>query len=73
MEALEKVGEDTYETAGKNGRMFRARPEVGIANEAIRTMTRVGSEFGFSPAARLRLRGVDQGDLFDPFAEFAAG
>jgi P27 family predicted phage terminase small subunit len=73
MEALEKVGADTYETVGKNGNMFRARPEVGIANEAIRTMTRVGSEFGFSPAARLRLRHVDQGDLFDPFAEFAAG
>jgi P27 family predicted phage terminase small subunit len=73
MDALEEAGADTYETVGPSGRMVRARPEIGIANEAVRTMTRVGSEFGFSPAARLRLRNVDQGDLFDPFAEFAAG
>ncbi|HWX48138.1 MAG TPA: phage terminase small subunit P27 family [Roseomonas sp.] len=71
LEALEAAGEDTYVTEGRMGKMIRARPQVGIANEAIRVMNAVGSNFGFSPAARLRLRGVEQGDLFDPFAEFA--
>jgi len=71
MEALREYGTDTYTTEGRIGVMHRARPEVEIANEVVRTMIHTGSEFGFSSAARLRLCGVTQGDMFDPLAEFA--
>ncbi|KXV33082.1 terminase [Gluconobacter thailandicus] len=61
---------DTYETHGRQGTMKRGRPELAIIAESIRLMRTVGSEFGFSPVARLRLKDVGQGDMFSPFSEF---
>ncbi|MBS1015190.1 phage terminase small subunit P27 family [Acetobacter persici] len=66
-DALKEKGSDTYETHGKQGTMRRALPEVAIVAEAIRLMRSVGSEFGFSPVARLRLGDVGQGDMFNAF------
>ncbi|MFT8335113.1 MAG: phage terminase small subunit P27 family [Acetobacter orientalis] len=63
---LTKEG-DTYETHGKQGTMKRALPEVAIVAESIRLMRSVGSEFGFSPVARLRLGDIGQGDMFNAF------
>lgn len=71
--ALEAEGSDTYETHGKMGKMIRARPEVGIVSEQVRLMRTIGSEFGFSPVARLRLKDVGQGDMFNPFAGLQQG
>lgn len=63
-DTLEELG-DVYESVGKNGnRMWRARPEVAIANEALRQMRAFASEFGLSPVARVRLQGHAQADLF---------
>lgn len=67
---LRKEGSDTYETHGKQGTMKRAMPEVAIVAESIRLMRSVGSEFGLSPVARLRLGNVGQGDLFNAFQKF---
>ncbi|ATJ90721.1 terminase [Acetobacter senegalensis] len=66
-EALKAEEADTYETHGKQGTMKRARPEVAIIAECIRLMRSVGSEFGLSPVARLRLGDVGQGDFFNAF------
>ena len=60
---IDKAGE-TYETVGKSGGvMWRARPQVAIANEALRQMRAFAAEFGLTPAARVRLRGAAQGEL----------
>lgn len=67
---LTELGANTYETHGRNGKMFRVRPEVTIAGEMIRTGRSIGSEFGLSPVARERLKNFGQSDLFDPFAEW---
>lgn len=47
--------------------MVRARPEVGMRNEAMRHVQTLLSEFGLSPAARSRVSAakVDQGNEFD--------
>ncbi|MCH4024097.1 MAG: phage terminase small subunit P27 family [Acetobacter sp.] len=66
-EILAEEGSDTYETHGKQGTMKRALPEVAIIAESIRLMRSVGSEFGLSPVARLRLGDVGQGDMFNVF------
>ncbi|MBS1026053.1 phage terminase small subunit P27 family [Gluconobacter cerinus] len=66
-DALKSAEEDTYETHGKQGKMLRARPEVAIIAECIRLMRSIGSEFGFSPVARLRLKDIGQGDMFNAF------
>lgn len=66
-DALKATGIDTYETHGKQGTMKRALPEVAIVAESIRLMRSVGSEFGLSPVARLRLGDVGQGDMFNAF------
>ena len=68
-----------YETEGRNGRLRKSSPAVAQFHEALRNMRSLGSEFGLSPASRVRLVGVAQGDLFAPggpgsdndFAEFA--
>lgn len=57
---------DTYETEGKHGVMRRVRPEFMVMAEALRQMRMIGSEFGLTPAARTRLKGAAQGDLFGP-------
>lgn len=55
----------TYWSYGRNGRMIRTKPLVAIKAQAAREMKGLAAEFGLSPAARMRLRGSDQGDFFD--------
>ena len=55
----------TYVSVGRNGEQFKNRPEVARRNDLIRTIRAAASDFGLSPAARLRLAAGDQGDLFD--------
>lgn len=66
-QSLKDAGQETFETHGRQGRMIRTRPELGIISEQIRLMTSIGSNYGFSPVARMRLKDVGQGDLFNPF------
>lgn len=69
--ALLEAKEDTYITEGRNGIMHRARPEIGIINEALRTFRSLASEFGLSPVARKHLGNAGQGELpLDNFSRF---
>lgn len=45
-------------------------PYLAIYNRAAEQVRQFGAEFGLSPSARVRLKGVAQGDLFDGFDEF---
>ena len=47
-------------------------PYLAIFNRAVEQVRSLGAEFGLSPSARVRLKGVAQGDLFDGFDEFVA-
>ena len=56
---------EIYETTGRTGnKMLRISPLVKLRNEALAIMQKFGSEFGFSPVARVRVTGDPQGDLF---------
>ena len=65
----------TYETVGRAGKMLRSRPELAQMHEAMRQLSRFAAEFGLSPAARVRLRGTAQGELFpgDPVGDAKTG
>lgn len=54
-----------YVTHGRNGKQIKTRPELNQLHEELRLMNSMGAEFGLSPAARVRLRGLAQGDLLD--------
>jgi len=69
--AINKKGA-IYESQSRLGKMFRVRPEITVMNEALRQMRGFAAEFGLTPAARVRLKGAAQGDLFDPFPETPA-
>ena len=45
-------------------------PSLSIMNKQVEIMTRIGSQFGMSPVARVHLQGHTQGDLFDGFDDF---
>jgi len=57
MTAAIEDGGRTYEQKGEDGevRMVRARPEVGMRNEAMRHAQSLLSEFGLTPAARSKV------------------
>lgn len=55
----------TYVTHGRNGKQLKTRPEYHHLHEEARLMNSMGAEFGLSPAARVRLRGLAQGNLLD--------
>lgn len=59
----------TYTAHGRNGKQIKTRPEYHQMLEEARLMHSLMAEFGMSPAGRARLKGVGQGDLFDPLAE----
>ncbi|MGE3932370.1 MAG: phage terminase small subunit P27 family [Rhodospirillaceae bacterium] len=67
---LDPLKDLTYSTTGRQGLVHRTKPEVAILNESLRTIRSIGSEFGLSPAARVRLKGTAQGDFFDDFDQF---
>lgn len=56
MTAAIEDGGRVYETVGQGGAtMIRARPEVGMRNEAMRHAQSLLSEFGLTPAARSKV------------------
>ena len=55
MTAAIEDGGRTYETIGQSGKMIRARPEVGMRNEAMRHAQSLLAEFGLTPAARSKV------------------
>ena len=55
----------TYETHGRNGPMFRARPEVAIVTQCETQLKSFAAEWGLTALARKRLDQQDQGNLFD--------
>lgn len=59
----------TYTTHGRNGKQVKTRPEYAQMLEEVRLMHALGAEMGLSPAARARLKGLGQGDMFDEFDE----
>lgn len=56
----------SYETSTGN---LRERPEVGVANEALKNMRMLLTEFGMTPASRSRIS-VAPPPAPDPFEEF---
>jgi P27 family predicted phage terminase small subunit len=69
--ALTKDGvtSTTYTVKGRNGNQIKTRPEYHQMLEEVRLMHSLGAEMGLSPAARARLKGLAQGDLFDELDE----
>lgn len=56
MTAVIEDGGRVYETENATGgKMVRARPEVGMRNEAMRHAQSLLAEFGLTPAARLKV------------------
>jgi P27 family predicted phage terminase small subunit len=55
-EALQRSGELTIKTAEGHPRV---NPLVRLASQAMEDMRRIGTEFGLSPNARLRLSGIN--------------
>lgn len=66
-EAIGSLGE-TYEQLDEYGnvKMVRARPEVGIKNEAMRHAQSLLAEFGLTPAARSKVSAGKPADV-NPF------
>lgn len=67
--AVIEDGGRTYEQCDENGnvKMVRARPEVGMRNEAMRHAQSLLAEFGLTPAARSKVSaGKERED--NPFA-----
>lgn len=62
----------TYVVTGRNGSQIKPRPEVAMLNAAIVVINKIGSDFGLSPVARLRLRDGDAGGLDDEGGLFDA-
>jgi P27 family predicted phage terminase small subunit len=75
VEFLEKNGSVIVVRNDKGEFKFtQAAPQVGIAAKMLDQMTRIGSEFGWSPASRARLsvKGSDRKSLAEIAAERAA-
>lgn len=57
---------ESYESATRNGRQIKSRPEVGQMNEAARLYLSILRDFGGSPSAKRALQGAGgQAELFD--------
>ena len=48
----------TYKSQTAKGTIIRVRPELKIAEEAMRQMRAFASEFGLTPSSRTRLKGT---------------
>ncbi len=59
-----------YVSVGRNGTQYKSRPEVAQFFEAQRNVRAFLGEFGLTPAARQRLRGIMQPDMFDELDRF---
>ena len=58
-------GKTTYTVTGRNGTQFKTRPEYHQLMNELQVMKSIAGEFGITPAARVRLKGMAQLDLFD--------
>lgn len=54
---LTKLG-TTYESETATGKIIRPRPDLKIAEEAMRQMRAFATEFGLTPSSRSRLKGT---------------
>jgi len=73
LDAIKGHGSTTYQVKGRNGTQIKTRPEYHIAQSEHALVKSLMAEYGLSPAARTRLKGIAQGDLFDdPLARLAA-
>ncbi len=54
-----------FETQTRNGRQQKKIAMWGVQQEAIASMARLSALFGLSPVDEARLKGGNQGDLFD--------
>ena len=54
----------TYESDGRNGLQIKQNPSVGIFESMVRLYSAIGSDYGVSPAARNKLAGMAQLELF---------
>ena len=59
----------TFESIGRNGIQIKARPEVGIMNNAWDRVAKMLVEFGCTPSARSRVDEVEKQEK-DAFEEF---
>lgn len=59
---------DFYETEGRQGRVIRTHPAIGVMERCERILRSLSSEFGMSPASR-KAMGYDPKQLALPFDE----
>ena len=69
---LERCGA-TYTIRTASGRVIRPRPEVAIASEAWKRTLRALTEFGLTPASRVRLETNGSGQEPNKDEEFIFG
>lgn len=73
LDKLKELNSTTYETKGRNGLQHKTRPQLLHVHAEHALIKSLMAEFGLSPAARVRLKGIAQGDLFDdPLAKLAS-
>lgn len=72
VEATKLVKAKGYTTVTDKGNVVR-RPEVGIANTAMKLMVSIAREFGMTPSARSNVDVEKVEDQKDPFVVFIGG
>jgi P27 family predicted phage terminase small subunit len=60
---IAQAGERSYASWGKDGVMFRPRPEIARINEAFRRLALLLSKFGLTPADRSRVAAAPKGEV----------
>lgn len=58
-----------YTTVSDSGVMYRPRPEVAIASDAMKRSLRMLTEFGLTPASRSKVSALGGEDNSDPLAD----
>lgn len=69
---IEDVGRTYSTTATSGDKLIRARPEVGMRNEAMRHAQSLLSDFGLNPAARSKVSSGKPSEI-NPFAALEFG
>lgn len=69
---IEDVGRTYSTTATSGDKLIRARPEVGMRNEAMRHAQSLLSDFGLNPAARSKVSAGKPPEM-NPFAALEFG
>lgn len=72
VEATKIVKARGYTTVTDKGNVIQ-RPEVGVANTAMKLMVSIAREFGLTPSSRNNIRVEEIEDSPNPFAVFIGG